>query len=758
MKLFRFATVALLTGALMVACDDDDAGPTVVITPPAPAPIFGTVSGTVSVEGSGYAGVSVNLTGASAQSATTGSSGGYSFSNVPAGAHNVGITGTPPDVAFVSTSTLVTIATNGQTVTADFSGNYIRTSSITGSVTVGAGDDQEGVVATVTAAGSGMLTDEEPAVGSSDTDGNFELTGLRAGGYAVTISDYPEGTEFPVTTRDVTVGVGLSATVSFNAPGEDRPTTGTNPFLPFITGVTSDSDDDTYSGRLTATVDIERERGDARFDKVTLYVGGIEAATQSFGLASAPAEDPELAAQQIVFRLSFDSDEYDETTGAVTYSNGAHKIVVGVTVQGSTEEAFSNQFPVEFDNPDGVHVAVSGTTREPALGQDGGYWYGGPGAGFDLTATPVIYSGRSVPSVTLREGFCGANDGEAVAAAPYAFTPDCGGYEGLVEPNSFSIGAAEVQTLNAEDEIFLIQLDYAGPGAPVFMPNPNDREDGWINDEVGLAAKHVTSGSKKNLDGWLIFGATGGGVGGNTVQLQVGKDIEKALAATASSTPTLPATSKAKAYCFVASAVDDLGNRSKLPDEDDGCADPGDSQLAMDAVTDDPDTEDDEEMAEVAAMLFSSITAGVDTEAPTLAFTGASAGAGTTDGPDRAATLQSEFELQVKDNDDGSGVHGADPVLATLAIRDADGTECRELADVGEEDKKCAATSKGLDKDLPLVRTDGVFGNSRYGLLHLYGAGAGQGWQPIGRNQRSGHLRYRGAGGATEHYQEHGLC
>ena len=60
-------------------------------------------------------------------------------------------------------------------------------------------------------------------------------------------------------------------------------------------------------------------------------------------------------------------------------------------------------------------------------------------------------------------------------------------------------------------------------------------------------------------------------------------------------------------------------------------------------------------------MMFSSITAGVDTEAPTLEFTGASAGAGTTDGPDRAALLQSEFELQVKDNDDGSGMHDAEP-------------------------------------------------------------------------------------------------
>ena len=562
--------------------------------------------------------------------------------------------------------------------------------------------------ATVTAAGSGMLMNEEPAIGSSDTDGNFELTGLRSGTYHVTISDFGD-IEFPVTTRDVTVGVGLSANVSFNAPGEDQPTTGgTDAFL-VITGITDASeDDDTYSGRLTASVDIER--GDARFEKITLYVDGTEVASQSFGLAPAPAEDPELAAQQVVFSLSFDSDEYDET-GAVAYSNGAHDIVVGLTVQGSTEEVFSNQFEVEFDNTDGVHVAVSGQTRLPALGQDGGYWYGGPGAGFDLTAVPVMYSGSIVPSVTLREGFCGESDAEAIAAAPYTFTPDCGGHEGPVDPSSFNIGPAPVKTLNAEDEIFSIQLDYAGPGAPVFRPNPNDRQEGWINDAVGLAAKHVTSGSKKNLDGWLFYGATGGGVGGNTVQLQVGEDIEEALAATASSTPVLPAASKKNdAYCFVASAVDDLGNRSKLPDEDDGCADPDDSQLAMDEVMDDPDTEDDEAMAEVVAVLFSSIEAGVDTEAPTLEFTGASAGAGDDDGPDRAAILESEFELQVKDNDDGSGMHSADPLLATLSIRNADGEECRELGDLDEEDKKCKATSDGLIKALPLVRTDGVSG------------------------------------------------
>ena len=295
---------------------------------------MGTVSGTVSVEGSGLAGVNVS---AASQSATTGSSGGYSFANVPAGTHSVQISGAPADVDFTSTAMPVTIATSGQMATADFNGTYIRTSTITGSVTAGG----EGVVATVTAMGTGMLTSEEPKIGTSNADGDFELTGLRAGGYMVTISDYPEGTEFPVTTRDVTVGVGLSATASFDALGDGGPTTGTNPFRPLIT-VTSGSVDDTYSGRLTATVNIAPERGDPQLEKITLYVDGSEVASQSFGLASAPAEDPALAAQQIGFPLSFDSHEYDET-GAVTYENGAHTIVAGVTVEGSTEEAFSNR-------------------------------------------------------------------------------------------------------------------------------------------------------------------------------------------------------------------------------------------------------------------------------------------------------------------------------------------------------------------------------------------------------------------------------
>ncbi len=667
-KLFRFACVALLTGALVVACDDDEAvvAPTVVAPPPtptAPAPIFGTVSGTVSVEGSGLADVSVNLLGAASQSASTGSSGGYSFGNVPAGTHGVQISGAPAEVAFITTATVVTITTSGQTATADFSGNYIRTSTITGSVTAGS----EGVVATVTAAGSGMLMNEEPAIGSSDTDGNFELTGLRSGTYHVTISDFGD-IEFPVTTRDVTVGVGLSANVSFNAPGEDQPTTGgTDAFL-VITGITDDDDADTYSGRVTATVDIER--GDARFEKITLYVDAAEVASQSFGLAPAPAEDPELAAQQTVFSLSFDSDEYDQT-GAVAYPNGAHDIVVGLTVQGSTEEAFSNRMEVEFDNEDGVH-ALAILPGDPVFNQDTGEgWYGGPDAAITVAAILVSYSGDVVGSLTLLD-VCG-NKPITASEAPFVFDElKCDETRVLTQEDKiFRIDEREVGILNGEG-VFPLRLDFEGPGAPRFGPNPNGREDGWINATVELTGKY----SKTNKDGWLVSGASGGGVGGNALQLRYSTTtpsiVDGALAAEASSEPTLPAaTKKATDICFIASAVDLLGNKSALPDDGDACANAAMYTTAVDALEVAEEAEDDDAIAEAQGDIPAGLRAGVDVTAPTIEFTANSL-------KDESRTLDRAYDLRVKDG--GSDLHSM-PVLARVAVRDAKETTCGDDED-----------------------------------------------------------------------------
>ena len=225
------------------------------------------------------------------------------------------------------------------------------------------------------------------------------------------------------------------------------------------------------------------------------------------------------------------------------------------------------------------------------------------------------------------------------------------------------------------------------------MPNPNGREGGWINDAVGLAAKHDV---KENDDGWLIYGATDGGVGGNTVQLQVGEDMEEALAATASSTPALPeASEKSDAYCFVASAVDDLGNRSKLPKEDDDCAKPGDYMDAVTAVEGMGDEGDEDYVAPADAadaVVFSSITAGVDLEAPTLEFTANSL-------EDESRVLDRAFDLRVKDGG-GSGLHTMTPVLARVAVRDAKKTTCGiGLLLPGYESKKeCKNNAEGLSE------------------------------------------------------------
>ncbi len=688
-KLLRFACVALLTGALVVACDDDEAvvAPVLPPTPTAPAPIFGTVSGTVSVEGSGLSGVSVNLLGAASQSASTGSSGGYSFGNVPAGTHGVQISGAPAEVAFVTTATVVTITTSGQTATADFSGNYIRTSTITGSVTAGS----EGVVATVTATGAGMLMSEQAVVGSSDTDGNFELTGLRAGTYHVAISDFGD-IEFPVTTRDVTVGVGLSANVSFNAPGEDQPTTGgTGAFLVITELADGSPDNATYSGRVTATVDIER--GDARFETISLYVDGAAVASQSFGLAPAPAEDPELASQQVEFSLSFDSHEYDET-GVVTYSNGAHDIVMGLTVQGSTEEAFSNRMEVEFDNADGVHVAVSGLGPGATSSATGQIWYGGPAAAMiEITAVPVLYSGGSATSVGIG-AFCGA-EAATDAETPFVFTPECKGTsntdtENMADPAGdtpeFTIAAADVVTLNGDD-IFPLYLDFDGPSAPAFSPNPNGREDGWVNLTVDFLGAQKSS----NKNGWLTFNDDDAGVGGYQPVLryaEVPKDeagLDAAIAAPILTLANLPSPSDDKdEYCAVASAVDLLGNQSALPNAEDDDDAPGTCMIAGVASVEEDNANNIEaveatgymalleaanaEMPEegaAEALANAGLLVGVDITPPAVEFTSG--------GPkDEATELGTGWVLHVTDG--GSGL-ASDPIDASIEVRDADGTE-----------------------------------------------------------------------------------
>ena len=120
LKLLAAATLLMVP----IACGD----------PVDPPPPTGSIDGLVSIEGQGIDGVSVTLS--SGASATTANGGMYRFDGVEAGAYTVTISNYPDDASFNQTSSAATIATDGETVTVNFPGSWIRTSSIMGTVTV----------------------------------------------------------------------------------------------------------------------------------------------------------------------------------------------------------------------------------------------------------------------------------------------------------------------------------------------------------------------------------------------------------------------------------------------------------------------------------------------------------------------------------------------------------------------------------------------------------------------------------------------
>ncbi len=170
-------------------------------------PIIGAVQGTVTVEGTGLDGVTVSLTGGASNTATTSGGGNYSFPNLEAGNYTVTISGFPQDVSFDQTSGNTTVATQGRAQVIDFGGDYIRTASVTGTVSV----NDEGIAGV-----SVSLSGTESGSGSTGADGTFTVSNLRMGTYSVTISGYEEPRYvFDPTSQSVTVGLGATATADF---------------------------------------------------------------------------------------------------------------------------------------------------------------------------------------------------------------------------------------------------------------------------------------------------------------------------------------------------------------------------------------------------------------------------------------------------------------------------------------------------------------------------------------------------------------
>ncbi len=181
--------------AVPIACGDP-------IDPPPPT---GSIDGLVSIEGQGIDGVSVTLSNGG--SAYTANGGMYRFDGVEAGAYTVTISNYPDDASFNQTSAAATITTDGQNVTVNFPGTYIRTSSIVGTVSV-----EDDGLAGITVGLSGVAESET----LTDAGGQYAFTGLRAGNYTIEITGFDdEDVAFGSTSSSAAVGVGESKVVSF---------------------------------------------------------------------------------------------------------------------------------------------------------------------------------------------------------------------------------------------------------------------------------------------------------------------------------------------------------------------------------------------------------------------------------------------------------------------------------------------------------------------------------------------------------------
>ena len=210
-----------------------------------------------------------------------------------------------------------------------------------------------------TGAASWTCSSSDTAVATVETtDIGCRATAVAGGGVTVTAA---------VTKGSESTNVAAQLTVSTTADA----------FI-ILTNVTGDDVDGepTDASGLKGSVDVEIsvERGNQTFEKLSLNLDGMEVASTDFGTAAA-AEDGEQTVH--AFTLSFDSDDYDSSTGSPDYMNGEHSIQALLKVAGRDGALMSNIMLVEFDNTDGVYVNLSGLGPGALNSGTGQRWYGG---------------------------------------------------------------------------------------------------------------------------------------------------------------------------------------------------------------------------------------------------------------------------------------------------------------------------------------------------------------------------------------------
>ena len=166
------------------------------------------IMGQVSVEGVGLAGVTVTMAGEGEdQTDVTDAGGLYGFSKLKAGDYSVAISGYDPDeVEFSTTSMNVSVAL-GETANIPFEGTLLRTSGISGRVSV-EGTGLDGVEVALTGAAE--------ATAMTANGGQYAFAGLAMGTYVLNMTNPNETAyTFEMTTATIVLGDAESNITNF---------------------------------------------------------------------------------------------------------------------------------------------------------------------------------------------------------------------------------------------------------------------------------------------------------------------------------------------------------------------------------------------------------------------------------------------------------------------------------------------------------------------------------------------------------------
>ena len=541
-----------LLAVILVACD--------VGEPELPGLIEGRVSG----EGVGLSGVTVELTGAVNRLSETDNAGIFRFSDVPPGAYVVSIRNFPLDAVFPAVARTATVVSSG-TQQVDFLGSFVRTGVISG-VVRSPGRGIGGVKVTLTGPDTGVQV--------TRSDGTFRFTALRSGPYTVEISDFSPTLQFPGTKSEVVLQPGQIHEMEFFGRADLTATIAIERFDQVLPDGSRIPVDLRRVFGILEVVALVQPRDDS-LESVGLFLGGVEVATQRFGVGAAPPDAPASAgpssSQRLVFSVA--TNAFDSKTGIPRWLNGDHILSVQITTAEGGAGAATAQAQIGLDNADTFTGRILPAGQE-GLGLDGNLWFGG---GLAVEVLPVLFNRqKSLSSLVLE--LRGDLNQERVSRVQWSGTgpirlsfpllgsDGLGGYFTRV-PEGDRIVVVDARDGAGQRFAGLpltllsgLRLDFAPPTVQGFgLPLPREEELCCLGQWVGASFRFSSA----------LSGVQDPGVGSYTVRIHAGPADATNTAILA--TPPiqegrdLTASSGIDTYRAVAVLEDGLGNRREVP-------------------------------------------------------------------------------------------------------------------------------------------------------------------------------------------------